>query len=457
MSNRPIRLTLGQKFSHYEPVLWVAAICILIAAIWASVKVLSPAPPRAISMGTGGVDGAYHQFGLRYQALLKENGITLTLLPSSGSVENLKRLHAAEVSAAFVQGGLATRAAPGTEAPDTDLKSLATIGFEPVWIFSHTLKLNDGLGALAGKKVGVGVAGSGNHKVALELLAAYGLLDARGAPLSAIQLVTEGGIAAAAQLQAHALDALVVVAAPQAAAVVRLLQDPGIQLASLVHAEGLARSLPYFQTVSLKRGSVDVARNRPAADITLLATTANLVIRDDLHPALAYLLLEAAHQTHGAASLLTRPGEFPSAQGTDFPLAEESARYFKNGRPFLQTYLPFWLANWVQRMVLIVLPLLAVLVPLFKAVPVLRTWRQNTRIYRHYGELKFLERDITTRTLSQAEIVAATAQLNRIEKDVRETRFPLAIADRVYTLRQHVGFVRDTLERQTPGTEANAN
>ena len=168
------------------------------------------------------------------------------------------------------------------------------------------------------------------------------------------------------------------VAAQQAAAVKQLLENPAIRLASLDHVEGLARRFPYFQPVILKRGSVDPGRNIPAQDVQLLATTANLVIPDSLHPALAYLLLEAAQQTHGQPSLLNRPGEFPSPKATDFPLAEEADRYFKNGRPFLQRYLPFWLANFVQRLILMLIPLVAILVPVFKVLPARLVWKKTS-------------------------------------------------------------------------------
>lgn len=435
--------------------LWIALSIFLLIALWTVIKVISPAPPRTLSMSTGVADGAYHQFGLKYQALLKANGITLELKPSSGSVENLRRLVDGEVSVGFVQGGLAAVAnEPDGESPYKDLRSLATTGFEPVWIFSSTLDLSQGLGTLRGKKVAVGVAGSGNHKVATELLGSYGLPGANGEAMDGTQLVTEGGPAAAKRLQAQELDAVIMIAAPQAAAVKLMLGDPGLQLASLVHAPGLARRYPYFQTVSLKRGSVDPAHNLPPNDITLLATTANLVVRADLHPALAYLLLEAAQKTHNSPSLLTRPGEFPSPQGTDFALADEASRYFKNGSPFLQTYLPFWMANFVQRLVLVALPLLAILLPLFKGIPPLLAWRQKSRLYRRYGELKFLEQDIAARTLSAQENLASRQQLDQIEREIIETRFPLDFTDRVYTLRQHVDYVRAKLVQQTPASES---
>jgi TRAP-type uncharacterized transport system substrate-binding protein len=426
---------------------WVALAAALLAGAWAVLKVVSPTPPRTIHMSTGVADGAYHQFGLKYQAALKANGITLVLQPSTGSVENLQRLNNADVEVGFVQGGLGKLALEpnADDVEEAPLRSLATIGYEPVWIFSHTLDLTQGLGALRGKKIAVGVAGSGNYKVALELLTTYGLVDAQGKPVGNTQLVTEGGTTAAAMLQSRALDAAIVIASPQAAAVKKLLGDPAIKLASLAQAEGLARRFPYFQTISLKRGSADPARNLPPTDVTLLTTTANLVIHENLHPALAYLLLEAARQIHSGPSLLARPGVFPNPQGTDFPLSPEAERYFKNGRPFLQTYLPFWLANFVQRFFLIVVPVIAIFIPIVKVLPTVLDWRQRRRLYRYYGELKFLERDISQAPLSPAQSKEMEERLVQIEQGIAKSHWPNVFADRVYTLRQHVDYVRGTL------------
>jgi len=420
----------------------------VVFGVWAVIKFVSPDPPRRLSMSTGAADGAYHQFGLKYQQILTRNGITLDLLPSSGSVENLKRLNEGSASVGLVQGGLGFLSLdPQKEADETALRSLATVAYEPVWIFSHTLDLSKGLSALKGKQIAVGVAGSGNRKLAIELLATYGLVDSAGLSLGTTQLVDAGGVSAASKLVQHELDAVIMVAAPQAAAVKQLLENPSIRLASLDHVEGLARRFPYFQPVTLKRGSVDPGRNIPAQDVQLLATTANLVIPDSLHPALAYLLLEAAQQTHGQPSLLNRPGEFPSPKATDFPLAEEADRYFKNGRPFLQRYLPFWLANFVQRLILMLIPLVAILVPVFKVLPALLEWKEKNRLFRRYGELKFLEKDLTSRTFSPEEKAMALARLDAIEAEIGKTRFPLDFSDRVYTLRQHVDYVRSRLER----------
>jgi TRAP-type uncharacterized transport system substrate-binding protein len=433
---------------------WVVGFSIaLTLLVYLIVRYVSPMPPHALVMSTGVEDGAYHHFGLRYQAILRASGVRLELRPSSGAIENVERLRAGQVSVAFVQGGLGPLSIDPEATPESSpLRALATVAFEPVWIFTHTLDVSQGLNALAGKRIEVGVPHSGNQKVASELLQVYGVNtggapDGTGPAPDGTTTFNDGGSAAAEKLLRHEVDAVIVIAAPQASAVRTLLTSPSIKLASLDHVEGLARRLPYLQPVSLKRGSVDPAHDLPPHDIALLATNANLVVSEGLHPALAYLLLQAARQVHHPAGLLNLSGEFPTPNGTDFPLSSEAERYFRNGPPFLQSYLPFWVANYVQRLLLLLVPLAAILLPMARLLPDMITWRRRSRLYRRYGELRFLEQDVESRALNEDERREANARLDRIEDDILHTRFPLDFSDRVYTLRQHVEFVREQIAR----------
>ena len=422
-------------------IFFACAVVLLALVFWQLARSLSPAPPRQIDMTTGSVDGASHQFALKYQALLKANGVTLRLLPSSGSVQNLERLRAG-TPAGFVQGGLNTL--PLDDADNDDaLRSLGVVGYEPVWIFTNAptlaTTLGKGLNGLSGKKVAIGAAGSGTRKVALELLATYGVT-----PVNAT-LETANGLTAANALLARQLDAVIMISAPSAPAVRLLLKRTDVQLVSIVHAEGLSRNLTYLSVIKLPAGAVDAAQNLPPQDVALLTTTANLVVREDLHPALGYLLLEAAREVHSGATLLSRAGQFPSLDGADFMLSEDARRYHKDGRPFLQRYLPYWVANALQRLLLVLIPLLAVAIPLFKYIPQLIEFRQKSRLNRCYGLLLDMEHQIQSQRLSPIELAQATGQLDQIERDISGMKFPLDFIDRVYTLRQHVDYVRSQL------------
>ena len=427
-------------------VITIAIIAAIAVLLWLFASSISPAPPRKVEMTTGSADGASHQFALKYQSYLKANGVALDLKTSSGSVQNLERLNAG-TPIGFVQGGLGLLSIDLQDAEDsTPLRSLGVIGYEPVWIFASPAlakTLAKGLTGLAGKKVAIGAEGSGTRKVALELLQTYGVSDGNAA------LKAEGGVAAAKAFLAGGFDAVFFVGAPQTPAVQLLLAQPDqAALASIDHAEGITRRLPYLSLVTLKAASIDPANDRPRSDVTLLSTQANLVVRDDLHPALAYLLLQAAREVHRAPTLLNRPGEFPNGRATDFPLADEANRYYRDGKPFLQRYLPYWAANAVQRLLLVLIPLLAIAVPVFKAVPELIDYREKKRLFNRYDVLLKIEKDIESRSLSLADISADKQKLDQIEYEVAHTKFALDFSDRVYTLRQHVDYVRQQLNLQ---------
>lgn len=365
--------SLSRKQTFFLAAAIIGGLALLLSMFSRSIL---PAPPGQVEMTTGAVDGAAHQFALKYQSYLKANSVTLDLKPSTGAVQNLERLNAG-MPVGFVQGGLGLLQLDSQEPESsTPLRSLGVVGYEPVWMFASPVlakALSKGLGPLAGKKVAIGVEGSGTRKVGLELLQAYGVTPANAT------LTADGGVAAANALLAGKLDALFIIGAPQTPAVQLLLgKQDAAHLVSIEHAEGLTRRLPYLSLVTLKAGSVNPAQDRPRQDVTLLATTANLVIHKNLHPALAYLLLEAAREVHRGPTLLNRPGEFPNGRATEFPLADEAARYYKDGRPFLQRYMPYWAANALQRLLLVLVPLIAIAIPVFRIVPKLFEFKEKT-------------------------------------------------------------------------------
>jgi TRAP transporter TAXI family solute receptor len=431
------RLTRRQWLTFVLPIVLVCA-----AVLFISAKFFRPAPPTTIIISTGGVDGAYQKFALQYATRLAKEGITLEIKPSKGSIENLERLRDAERSAdvAFIQGGLGYLSLNPKEAPSAaiTLQSLATVMYEPVWIFTRD-KTRDSLLDLSGLRVAIGPEGSGTRKVALDLLTDAGL------PSAAMKLEPVTNLAAVEQFKAGTIDAMVLVASPQAPSVQTMLRLPEAHLVNVAQSQALARRVPYLQPILFPQGVVDIKGNIPPRDTTLLTTTANLVMRDDLHPALAFLLLDAANSIHGAPGILNRPGDFPSSKATDFPLADEAKRYFSTGRPFFQRYLPFWLANLAERLLIILIPLMAVAIPLIKMIPDIYKWRMDGRLYKWYGELMRMERDLFANQISDADVPRHVAMLNQMERDATELKLPLDYSDKIYTLRQHIDYVRARL------------
>lgn len=402
---------------------------------------VQPAPPRHIVISSGGEGGAYYHFAGRYAAILARNGIALEVRPSAGSQENLQRLEKGEADVAFVQGGVSTRPEEDESYSfeDAPLQSLGSLFYEPVWVFYRGERKIERLTDLAGRRIAIGQEGSGVRQLAQQLLAANDVpAGGRLLPLSGLQ--------AAEELQQGRIDAAFVIAAQEAPVVQVLLRSPGIRVMSFAQAEAYQRRFPFLYRLLMPHGVVDLVRDFPAEDVTLLAPTANLVVRSDLHPALQSLLLQAASEVHGASGFFQKRGEFPAYKDAFLPLSAEAARYYKSGPPFLQRYLPFWLAVLIDRLFVLLVPVVALLIPLLKVAPAIYSWRIRSKVFRCYGELKFLENDL--RQHFEPERLADYRQrLDAIEEEASQLPVPLAFTDLVYTLREHINLVRQILLR----------
>ncbi len=201
--------------------------------------------------------------------------------------------------------------------------------------------------------------------------------------------------------------------------------------------------------MTLLRGSVDIAADIPPRNVSMVAVTAHLVARDDFHPALVSVLLQAASKVHNGAGVFHKAGEFPVPRGGDFPVSEDAARYYKSGPPFLQRYLPFWVANLIERLLVLLVPLIAVVIPMMRIMPALYDWQVKRKIFRWYRDLKGVELEINEAP-SSGEISALLERLREIERGVAATKVPLTYWDYVYTLRGHIDLVRARLTGNAP-------
>lgn len=413
------------------------ALAILVAAFWIAFQFVQPAPPKKVVMTGGAEGGAYESYAAQYRDRLAVEGVTLELRSSAGSVENLKRLmdEGSGVTIGFVQGGIAKAG------DDEDLMSLAGLYYEPLWVFYRGNAVLDHVSSLRGRRIAIGPEGSGTRPLALQVLALAGV-DARNTTFRDLDATR-----AAEALARGEIDAAMMVADTSSPQVIRLLHDRRVRLMSFAQAEALTRHLPFLSHVVLPEGGIDFAANLPARDVHLVAPTANLVVRDDIHPALITLLLQAATDIHGGPGLLRKAGEFPSDKGVDFAMSVDAERYLKSGPPFLQRHLPFWMAVFIDRMVVMLVPVLAILIPVVRFTPTVYAWRIKSRIYRWYGKLKVLEIDMQS-AKSADEVRALIERLDAIEQSVSRIPTPLAFSEYLYNLRSHVDLVRGRLDRR---------
>jgi TRAP-type uncharacterized transport system substrate-binding protein len=423
---------------------------VLIAGFWAASIFIRPAPPDTLVISSGADGGAYQRFAAIYADILGRYGVKVVEKPSGGALDNLARLRDdnQDIDAAFYQGG------SGEPQQDEAIESLGAFYYEPMWVFyrdgaAPRGRALDEILALKGKRIAIGGAGSGTHRLALEMLRASGLDG------SNTHLIEKGDLGLIEMLTKGKIDAVFAVGPTQSAIVWSLLYTPGVRLMSLAHADAYSRQLPYLSKIVLARGAIDIGRDIPPADVTMVAATATLLVQADIHPALVDLLMQAATEAHGGPGVFHKPGDFPHATAVDFPLSSEAERYYKSGKPLLQRYLPFWAATLIDRLVVMAIPLFALLLPILRYAPVLYGWRVRSRIYRRYGELKFLEAEVE-RDTSQHTRDEWLARIDAIESDVHHLPTPLAFTDMAYTLRSHIELVRDKVERRTTTTDFQA-
>jgi TRAP-type uncharacterized transport system substrate-binding protein len=425
-------------------------VLIAIALLVAAYVVLDPNPPRRVVLATGPEQSAYAKWGELYAAELTRFGITVELRPTLGSLQNRRLLRNPKenVDLAFVQGGSSDGAqAAGAEAAEMEeLVSLGTLAYDPVWIFYRSesaKKLNrdgvlTGIPQLRGWRVNVGVRGSGTPGIVSRILAAN-LVERDEVTRSTLDET-----AAVVALLEGKLDAAVLVSAPESQMVQMLLQTPGIRVYEYHQAESYARRYPFLSPVVLPRGVVDIGREVPGEDITLIATTTSLLAREEVHPALVQLFVQAAARIHSGPGWIARAGTFPNAQQGEFGVTKEAARYYQSGPPLLQRYLPFWLANLIDRMWVALFSIIAVLIPLSRLLPPLYEFRIRSRIFRWYRNLRQIERDHEGGGKSAPELLGA---LDKLEARVSAIAVPLSYTDEVYTLRTHIELVRERLAR----------
>jgi TRAP transporter TAXI family solute receptor len=409
----------------------VLAVALTVAIVWASAQFLQPAPPRRIVLASGAEFGVYHRYAQRYVELLAREGVRVEERTTSGAAENLRLLldPKSGVDVAFMQGGVATL-------PEADdLVMLASLYYEPLWIFYRSPDTLVHINQLFGKRIAAGVPGSGTRAFIEPLIAANGLIRGN------TELLAIGGSDAFKALKAGEVDAALYVGGAQTPTIQQALRDPAINLMSIDRADAYTRRFPFITKLTLPSGTIDLAFNIPDKDVTLIGTKAMLVARDGLHPALINLLIDAGREIHGEQGYFEAAGEFPGTAPVDLRVSPYADQHRRFGPSLLYRYLPFWVAAVVERAIIVLVPLLVVLVPVFNYLPQVLRWRVRSRIFRWYGELALLERDVATRK-GTLPVEKWLEDVDRIERAVEQIRTPAKFASEAYTLREHIGLVR---------------
>lgn len=415
------------------------ALILIAGAFWLAFQFVEPAPPQTVTITSGSEGGGYHTFAKQYAKILARSGIDLKVLTSAGSMENLKRLSGDEPTAdlALMQGGIATSSiAAGQELPE--LNSLGRLFPEPLWIFYSSERTIRRLGEVKGLRLAIGAAGSGTRTLV------EALLTPNGIAADNTDLRPLGGRAAADALKAGTVDVAFLVLSPRAPLVGELLRSDGLKLMSLERAEAYTRLFPYLSRVVLPEGVVDLVQDIPAQDIEMVAAQSALVAHPDAHPAIITLMVEALKEVHSAGGMFQRVEEFPQAHDPEYEMSADASRIYRDGPSFLKRYLPFWLATFVERSIVMAVPIATILIPLFKIVPWIYETRIKSRIFFWFQELRKLEKQMETAG-NTANVAGWRAEIEEIDRAVNNIPVPWHYADRYYELKAAVDLVRQRI------------
>ena len=407
---------------------------LILLAVFLAIHYINPAPPKKIVISAGGASVNNRAYAAIYGALLKQHGVELEVRESAGDVDNIRLLkdESSGVDLAFVQDGVARAEGAGA------LQSLGSLYYEPAWILCRCAEQLGHLSKMKGKRIAVGPKGDGSHVLAMTLLGASGV-NARNAYLS--ELTGDDAVDA---LNAGKIDAAIIVDMSDSMVVERALKNPKVHLISLDDAEALSRQNSYLHHLVLPESSIDIARNIPSKSVHLVAPTTMLVKSENMHPALVYLMMKIIKQIHNGPGILHAKDAFPSMQGSDFPLSAQADNFYRNGPPFLDKYLPFWASTFISRTLIVIVPLLAILLPLSKIIPLAYRTFMRWRLFRYYGELRYLETQLNQ---EQTELNRDYyfQKLDHIESRARSIKLPISYSQYLYELRSHIEFVRSKI------------
>ena len=364
------------------------------AAVWMALTVGNPFPPHTVIMATGPEGSADHEFGARYREVLRRSGFDLRVIRTQGGVENLARLRdpRSGVKVAFLESGLTSP----EQSPD--LVSLGTVSLEPLWLVLP----RSGAGRarpdqapapcpkLKGKRISIEPEGSATRVLARRLLALNGVADTSVVLLGLPTGAKRRGAAAGRDRRGRDADLLAVARGAEAPGR-RRHRAPG----AIPAPTRTSRCSPACTRSCSPAGVADLARNIPPQDVTLLAVEASLVVRKDLHPALQYLLLQAAAEIHGGPEIFQQGRPLPGRRGRQ-PAAQRAGHASSTSRA-CRSSIECSRSGWpglTERVLILLIPLLVVVFPPLRFLPGLYRYMVEHRIYSLYGQLRMLEGEL---------------------------------------------------------------
>lgn len=406
-------------------------ILLSVFAFYFTFKFVAPKPPQNISISSGQIGGEYYSDAKKYSKEFKEHNINLEVHDSNGSRQNIKRLLDHKTDIAIVQGG--------TIFDNEKVVSLGSLYYEPLLIFYNKDLPIQYLSDLKGYKIAIGKEGSGTQVLSNELLKSNNINSSNS------NLLAISSKDAAKGLIDGNIDVAFFVTSVHSETIKPLLFNDKLTLFNFARADAYVQKFPYLTAIKLYEGIISFDNNLPNRDITLIAPTANIVVRDDFNASLSILLLQALKKIHGNHDLFAKPEFFPNYQTTSIPVTDATKRFYNNGPPFLMRYFPFWIASLLDRLIVMIIPIIVLFIPFLKAFPPVYRWRIRSKIYSWYTELQKVDDYIIGKTLNDEEYEAMNKILDKVSTKASKVETPLSYVDQLYNLQVHIELVKKRL------------
>ncbi len=398
-----------------------------------TIQFIQPSPKKEITIATGNKEGNYYKTALKYKKLLEKDHVKVNILTSAGSLENIKLLKDHKADIAFIQNGTITQ----KEAPN--IKALASIYYEPLWIFykNKGYPINYII-QLITQKISIGAKGSGTKYLALDILRDNGINNTNS------KLLNYSSNKAKNELVKGDIDAMFMVTSHNSPIVKELLSNPNISLLNVNRAKAYGQKYFFLEALTLYEGTIDLYTNTPSENANLLSTTANLVVNEDFSDDLKRIFLKKVVEEHSSKTPFSKAGEFPNIFNMTLEVDEEAKRYFEYGDSFLEKIFPYWIASNIDRLKILLIPLLTLLFPLFKGAFPLYTWSMRSKIYKWYKELRKIDEHLEK--LDKNDLKKELEKLEDLRKEIsKETKVPLSFMGEYYNLQLHMDHIKDRI------------
>jgi uncharacterized protein len=407
----------------------IPILLLVIASFYFTSKFIEPSSKKEITIATGSIDGEYYKTALLYKDILEKQKVKVNIITSNGSIENIQLLKDKKVDIAFVQNGI------DELKNQHSLKAIASVNYEPLWIFykneNYTM---DYVIQLISKKISVGKEGSGTKDLALKILNDNGIDDQNS------QILSHSTQEAKELLLKGEIDAMFVVTSANSKIVKELLDNPNINLFSFKRAKAYSRKYSFLESIPLYEGTIDLYKNLPSQDVNLLSTTANLIVRDDFSDELTRLVLKEIKNIHNKKGLFEAQNQFPNIDNLTIEINEDASRYFTYGDTWLEKIFPYWIASNIDRLKILLIPLITLMIPLSKGFFPLYRWSIRSKIYKWYEEIQKI--DLEVEDVKNENLGKYLEKITALKKEIKaETKVPLSYMGEYYDLIMHLELI----------------